>query len=340
MKDPQPPGFMTIKAAFAQYWRAWDDPNLPQDQRAKRYNEHLESMRQALASGELGALAFFPSGDPQQPRWEGREIPASLWEVDGFPELLLLNEDVPPVPHPAGWDAYVDRAVFMKRVRFRNWMQQNSPSEINPDWRVGGLSFCFDRSRGHFPLFEAAAFYVRRGQDGEMVEDFDATTVDPLFQVLACGEATADGINRNGEREQIPAGVWATASVMPDYRKRQNSVGLDRDSSVLIMHNEEEPRWIGIRVESSGLLRLSATTSLARRREFRSTLLAAVKAAPNRREGTKRDWQDRAKNEFRLPRDTFSKVWREVLGEVPGNTWLRPGRPSSSCKKPSGKSSG
>jgi hypothetical protein len=67
-------------------------------------------------------------------------------------------------------------------------------------------------------------------------------------------------------------------------------------------------------------------TSLRHKREFMELLKAAV-AASDENPFTRRHWQDRARNEYRLSRDEFDKVWDDVMALFPAAKWSAPGRP-------------
>ena len=205
----------------------------------------MAELQRAGATGEIQASAIpddtgktyvLTRDDWHYGRWE-HALDDSYWAVHGrkLAQLSFEREEV-----LALWQAH--------------------PHQLAGGWH-DSPEFKFDRSKPYFSLSDAAVFFVRQGRDGPLDEEFVAAAIDPMFEALADGRLTADGINRAGKRQSVPPGDWAAATVGPASQKWASQVVLERIGDLkhndsLTMRGDREPLWIGIRVETPSLLRL------------------------------------------------------------------------------------
>jgi len=117
MNDPQPTGYITLAHAYGLYHGTWPEPD-ELAEKQKLMDDHLEQFKYALAHDQLRARVRFPDREGEF------DIPPQLWEVEGFPELEILREDI-PVHSPDGWKPYVGRTLFVRESAFRRWLEHN-----------------------------------------------------------------------------------------------------------------------------------------------------------------------------------------------------------------------
>lgn len=117
----------------------------------------------------------------------------------------------------------------------------------------------FDLSQPRMGLFDAAVFFVRRGHSGPLREEFDSTTIDPLFRLIENGLVTVTGIRAGSTLIERVTDCWHTATVGNHRVAKPNFVYLEADpteplGSYITTAGSEQALWTHLQATTCDLV--------------------------------------------------------------------------------------